>query len=45
MAADCDGGKGGGGGVSGGLNQESGQASFEQVFWRSARNTGVILTA
>jgi hypothetical protein len=47
MAADCDGGKGGGGGVLGGLNhnreQKSKWASFVQVFWRAEKNTGVIL--
>jgi hypothetical protein len=47
MATDGDGGKGGGGGVSGGLNQireqKSKWASFEQVFWRAEKNTGVIL--
>jgi hypothetical protein len=30
-------------GKLGGLRSESGQASFEQVFWRAEKNTRVIL--
>jgi hypothetical protein len=44
MAADCDGGRGEEAAyreVSSDQNQS--QASFEKVFWRAARNTGVIL--
>ena len=44
MAADGDGGKGGGGsGVLQCLKIRQSRASFEQVFWRAEKNTGVII--
>jgi hypothetical protein len=38
MVADGDRGSGGGGGVEVSISR-----SFEQVFWRAEKNTGVIL--